>query len=86
MSNEFVDRLSKKFELTVSHRDLVNEPMDHLKQTEMLAWMTPEAQRNDEQKSLADLSDNLIKEVQQSDILIIGLPMYNFGVPSQFKA
>ncbi|MEQ3515120.1 NAD(P)H-dependent oxidoreductase [Pseudoalteromonas sp. BZB3] len=85
LSNEFVDRLSKKFELTVSHRDLVKEPMEHLKQTEMLAWMTPEAQRNDEQKSLADLSDNLIKEVQQSDLLVIGLPMYNFGVPSQFK-
>ena len=46
----------------------------------------PEAQRNAEQKSLVDLSDNLIKEVQQSDVLVIGLPMYNFGVPSQFRA
>jgi FMN-dependent NADH-azoreductase len=86
LSNEFVDRLSKKFELTVTHRNLVKVPLEHLKQTEMLAWMTPEAQRNGEQKSLVDLSDNLIKEVQQSDVLVIGLPMYNFGVPSQFKA
>ncbi|WP_289508450.1 FMN-dependent NADH-azoreductase [Pseudoalteromonas phenolica] len=86
LSSEFVDRLSNKFELTVTHRDLVNEPLEHLNQTEMLAWMTPEAQRNSEQKSLANLSDNLIKEVQQSDVLVIGLPMYNFGVPSQFKA
>ena len=86
LNNEFVDRLSDKFELTVTHRDLVKAPLEHLKQTEMLAWMTPEAQRNDEQRSLVDLSDNLIKEVQQSDILVIGLPMYNFGVPSQFKA
>lgn len=86
LSNEFVDRLASKFELTVTHRDLVKEPLEHLKQTEMLAWMTPEGQRNDEQKSLADLSDNLIKEVQQSELIVIGLPMYNFGVPSQFKA
>lgn len=86
LSNEFVDRLASKFELTVTHRDLVKEPLEHLKQTEMLAWMTPEGQRNDEQKSLAHLSDNLIKEVQQSELIVIGLPMYNFGVPSQFKA
>lgn len=86
LSNEFVDRLASKFELTVTHRDLVKEPLEHLKQTEMLVWVTPEGQRNDEQKSLADLSDNLIKEVQQSELIVIGLPMYNFGVPSQFKA
>lgn len=86
MSNDCVDRLSNKFELAVTHRDLVKAPLEHLKRTEMLAWMIPEAQRNVEQKSLVDLSDNLIKEVQQSDVLVIGLPMYNFGVPSQFKA
>ncbi|WP_346469151.1 FMN-dependent NADH-azoreductase [Pseudoalteromonas phenolica] len=86
LSNEFVDRMSDKFELTVTHLDLVKAPLEHLKQTEMLAWMIPEAQRNGEQKSLVDLFDNLIKEVQQSDVLVIGLPMYNFGVPSQFKA
>jgi FMN-dependent NADH-azoreductase len=78
--------MSDKFELTVTHRDLVKAPLEHLKQTEMLAWMIPEAQRNVEQKSLVDLSDNLIKEVQQSDVLVIGLPMYNFDVPLQFKA
>ena len=31
-------------------------------------------------------SDALINELQQADVIVIGLPMYNFGVPSQLKA
>ena len=31
-------------------------------------------------------SDNLIDELKQADVIVLGLPMYNFGVPSQLKA
>lgn len=31
-------------------------------------------------------SEALIAELRRADVLVIGLPMYNFGVPSQFKA
>jgi len=31
-------------------------------------------------------SDTLIDELKQADVIVIGLPMYNFGVPSQLKA
>lgn len=34
----------------------------------------------------AALADQLIAEVQAADILVLGVPMYNFGVPSQLKA
>ncbi len=34
----------------------------------------------------ATLADELIAEVQAADTLIIGAPMYNFGVPTQLKA
>ena len=31
-------------------------------------------------------SDALIDELKQADVIVLGLPMYNFGVPSQLKA
>lgn len=34
----------------------------------------------------AELANTLIEEVQAADILVIGAPMYNFGVPTQLKA
>ncbi len=34
----------------------------------------------------AELADTLIHEVQNADIVVMGVPMYNFGVPSQLKA
>ncbi|MFL0800266.1 MAG: NAD(P)H-dependent oxidoreductase [Agarilytica sp.] len=34
----------------------------------------------------AELADTLIAEVQAADIIVLGVPMYNFGVPSEFKA
>jgi len=60
--------------------------LPHLTQAEMGAWMTEESQRNEEQVMLAETSDKLIKELQDSDILVLSMPMYNFGVPSTFKA
>jgi len=34
----------------------------------------------------AELADTYIKEVQEADIVVIGAPMYNFGIPTQLKS
>jgi FMN-dependent NADH-azoreductase len=36
--------------------------------------------------NMGEHSEALIEELRRADVLVIGLPMYNFGVPSQFKA
>lgn len=72
--------------VNVVKRDLASDNFPHLTQAEMGAWMTEESQRNEEQALLAETSDKLIKELQDSDILVLCMPMYNFGVPSTFKA
>ena len=38
------------------------------------------------QQELVDLSDSLIAEIRQADVIVLGLPMYNFGLPSSLKA
>jgi FMN-dependent NADH-azoreductase len=45
----------------------------------------PAARDADKQAALA-LSDTLVREVQAADVLVIGVPIYNFGVPATLKA
>ena len=89
-SNALANQLAEQFttlqNAKVITRDIASEPLPHLSQAEMGAWMTPEADRSQAQVELAKVSDTLIEEVQNSDTLIVAIPMYNFGVPSTFKA
>ena len=50
------------------------------------ANFTPEADRDAAQRAALALSDTLIAEVRAADTLVIGLPIYNFGVPATLKA
>ncbi|MEJ2178745.1 MAG: NAD(P)H-dependent oxidoreductase [Gammaproteobacteria bacterium] len=50
------------------------------------ANFTPEADRTlDQRQNLAE-SDALVAELQQADVVVIGAPIYNFGVPASLKA
>ena len=67
-------------------RDLAAAPVPHLDQATFQAFLTPTESRDTEQSAHAARSDALIAELQAADVLVIGLPMYNFGVPSTLKA
>jgi FMN-dependent NADH-azoreductase len=59
---------------TVSYRDLAVEPLGH--------W-SPVADANDPSSLLGQA---LLEEFLAADTIVIGAPMYNFGIPSQLKA
>tara|TARA_Y100000591_G_scaffold165753_1_gene142988 strand:+ start:1196 stop:1783 length:588 start_codon:yes stop_codon:yes gene_type:complete len=42
--------------------------------------------RNEHHKKMFDLSDKLVKELKESDIIIISAPIYNYGPPATLKA
>ncbi|MGS2720126.1 FMN-dependent NADH-azoreductase [Paraglaciecola aestuariivivens] len=86
LAQEFKTNLAENLEVKVVERDLAKDSLPHLTQVEMAAWATPEAERTDEQQQLAKLSDSLIEELKASDTILVAMPMYNFGVPSTFKA
>lgn len=86
LSKELLSSLISKVGVNIIERDLYQQILPHLTQQEMTAWMTPANERTDEQNQLASVSDTLIEELKSSDTLIIGMPMYNFGIPSVFKA
>jgi len=66
-------------------RDLARTPHPQLDETALGALFTPADARSPEQAARVALDDTLIQEVQAADVLVIGVPMYNFGVPSQLK-
>lgn len=67
-------------------RDLANEPVPHLDAARFGAFLAKREDRTPEQQAVADYSDALIEELKRADVVVLGLPMYNFGVPSMLKA
>jgi FMN-dependent NADH-azoreductase len=63
-----------------------NEPVPHLNGERFAALIAKPEDRNAAQHGVVAYSDALINELQQADVIVLGLPMYNFGVPSQLKA
>ncbi len=65
--------------------DLARQPHPALDQAALTALMTPEAQRSPEQAARVALDDAQIARLQQADALVLGVPMYNFGIPAGLK-
>ncbi|HEY1725801.1 MAG TPA: NAD(P)H-dependent oxidoreductase [Steroidobacteraceae bacterium] len=70
----------------VVHRDLALEPVPHLSAERFAAFLATPERRTPEQRVVAQYSDRLIAELRQADVIVLGLPMYNVGVPLQLKS
>jgi FMN-dependent NADH-azoreductase len=84
LNKTFIAKLGR--DVVVTEIDLNTSPLPHLMMTELAAWMVPAAERTEEQQQLARYSDELISQVTAADIIVLGVPMYNFGIPSQLKS
>jgi FMN-dependent NADH-azoreductase len=67
-------------------RDLGRDPAPHLDAARFSAFLTEKEKRTAEQQAVIDYSDTLIDELKRADVVVLGLPMYNFGLPSALKA
>lgn len=76
LGKTFVAMLADTLNAKVHHRHLTPENQPHLSPAAMAAATEGES----------TLADTLIHEVKMADILVLGVPMYNFGVPSTLKA
>ena len=87
LSDELLDRLREQHAgLEVTLRDFSQAPVPYFDNAWLQALMTPVDQRNAEQVRQASYSDVLIEEVQDADVLVIGVPMYNFMIPAMLKS
>jgi FMN-dependent NADH-azoreductase len=69
----------------IVHRDVGTHPVPHLTAETTPAIRGAEAETESARDALA-LSDALIAELKAADVVVIGAPMYNFGIPSTLKA
>ena len=86
LANDIVARLqaaNPNARLTV--RDLGADPHPMLDAAALGALFTPAEQRTETQAARVALDDALIAEVQAADAIVLGVPMYNFGIPAQLK-
>jgi len=88
LANQFVAafRDSHPGAKIVTRHVAASEPVPHLDGERFSALITPPEVRSAAQHAVVAYSDTLINELQRADVIVLGLPMYNFGVPSQLKA
>lgn len=87
LSAHYAERWAKAHpDGTVTYRDLAADPVPHLDEASFTAAFVPEDQRSPEQVAGFAISTSLVDELVAADTVVIGLPLYNFGPPSTFKA
>lgn len=71
---------------TIIRRDIGTDALPIITEDWVNANFTPDENRTAEQQRTLALSDELIGELEAADTLVLGVPIYNFGVPAAYKA
>ncbi len=87
LSRHFIDEWLKQrpFDKIVQ-RDIGLNPPPAVSEDWIAAAFTPEEERIKAQQATLQLSDTLIDEVEAADVILLGVPMYNYGMPAALKA
>jgi FMN-dependent NADH-azoreductase len=88
LANQFVAAFHTRYpEAKIVARNVAAaDPVPHLNAERFGAFITKPEERSAAQRAVVAYSDTLINELKHADVIVLGLPMYNFGVPSQLKA
>ena len=87
LADRFVEAFLRRYPDTLLRkRELARDEVPHLTAERFRAFQLKPEERNSAQHDAVAYSDALIAELRQADVIVLGLPMYNFGVPSQLKA
>lgn len=87
LSGRFVQRWSRaRPHDRIAYRDVGLAPPSHVDAEWIAAAFSPPERRSDDQRDRLAESDTLIAELMAADLLVIGAPMYNFGMPAPLKA
>jgi len=87
LADELIERLREsEGAVEVLVRNLAVEAPSIVDAAWVDANFTPSEQHNEEQRATLTESDALVSELKATDVLVIGVPIYNFGIPSKLKA
>ncbi|KIA88941.1 FMN-dependent NADH-azoreductase [Pedobacter kyungheensis] len=87
LGSEIIDKIrANEPDTVVSEMNLSENPFPHLENEQINSFFTPPEHRTAEQRELVRRSDEAVEQLFDTDIIVIGAPMYNFGITSSLKA
>ncbi|ASL45469.1 FMN-dependent NADH-azoreductase 1 [Burkholderia sp. AD24] len=87
LSRYFIDRLRREgVALDIDYLDVTVDTPAHVTEAFAIATYTPEQERTPAMKATLAASDALCRRLLDADALIFAMPMYNWSMPSAFKA
>lgn len=86
LSNAVIEKLTNVYSaIELQTLDLSKTPLPYLDAPQIGAFFTPEEMQTAVQKEAIKNSNNAVKELIEADIIVIGVPLYNFGIPAVLK-
>ncbi|WP_051200214.1 FMN-dependent NADH-azoreductase [Flavobacterium subsaxonicum] len=87
LSNAIIESIKKVHpDTTVLTRDLAHNPFPHLEETHIQSFFTPAENHTEAHKAAIKHSNIAVAELFDTDVIVIGVPFYNFGIPSTLKS
>jgi len=87
LTRAFVQELQQKHpDATVVYRDLGHNPPSHVDETWIAATYSDPSTHGPDHLAALKESEELIAEIIGADLIVVGVPMYNFSIPSTLKA
>lgn len=85
LSTAIIDKL-KTIHTTANVQEVTLTDFPHLSEEFINAYSIEKKDQSAAETEILRLSDNALEEIFWADTIVIGLPMYNFGIPSALKA
>jgi FMN-dependent NADH-azoreductase len=86
LTGEIIEALEiREGNIDITRRDL-SKGISLVDESWIAANFTPEEERTAEQREVLRPSDELVAELEVADVIVIGSPIYNFGIPAALKA
>lgn len=87
LGNQVIERLLKKHPGSiVTTHNLTETPFPHMEEVHLQSFFTQPGMRTPELAEAVKHSDEAIQELMDANIIVIGVPMYNFSIHSTLKA
>lgn len=87
LTHRFVSQwLARRAQDTLTYRDIGQNPPSFISHDWIASSFTPAQQREPWMRETLRESDQLVDELIAADVLVLGTPLYNFGMPAALKA
>ncbi|WP_428232747.1 FMN-dependent NADH-azoreductase [Flavobacterium sp.] len=87
LGKAIIEKIQERYpNSTLEETNLVDLEIPHLNTESLRKLFTPADYLNEEEKKSITFSNNLLKQLQAADIIVIGAPLYNFTIHSALKA